>query len=158
MDYPKEGSQSLYDYSDKSIPQAGYAAMVYAALNLFSAVLALIQYFVYHRPGLGGLLYHHEANQLWFQSTPFITAVVVTLSVMIAGISGLLGFFIFRRSRFAVVAMVVFVILLQLYIWFAARSIAGTLVSIIVVAFLLRGAKRIFQDHAEQELNATKET
>ena len=44
------------------------------------------------------------------------------------------------------------------YIWFAARSIAGTLVSIIVVAFLLRGAKRIFQDHAEQELNATKET
>ena len=114
MDYPKEGSRSLYDYSDNSISQAGYAAMVYAALNLFGAVLALIQHFVYHRPGLGGLLYHQEANELWLQTTPFITAVVVTLSVMIAGISGLLGFFIFRRSRFAVVAMVVFVILLQL--------------------------------------------
>ena len=44
MDYPKEGSTSLYDYSDKSIPQAGYAAIAYGVIGLFSAVLEWIQY------------------------------------------------------------------------------------------------------------------
>jgi hypothetical protein len=53
--------------------------------------------------------------------------------------------------------MIVFVVALQLYTWFVARSIAGTLVTIVVIAFLLRGAKRMFQDHADGELDATKE-
>ena len=157
MDYPKEGSRSLYDYSDKSISHAGYAAMAYAGISLFSALLALIQYFLYHRPGSGGLLYRQEMNQQWLQHTPFVTAVAVTLSVIIAAISGVLAFFIFRRSRFAVIAMLIFVVVLQLYTWFVARSAAGTLVSIIVAGFLLRGARRIFQDHAERQLDAPKE-
>jgi Co/Zn/Cd efflux system component len=53
--------------------------------------------------------------------------------------------------------MLIFVIVLQLYTWFVARSVAGTLVTIIVAAFLLRGARRMFQDYAERELDSTKE-
>jgi len=45
---------------------------------------------------------------------------------------------------------------LQLYTWLVAHSPAGTLVSIIVVAFLLRGARRMFQDYAEQKMEAEK--
>lgn len=56
MDYPKDGSASLYDYSDKSIPHAGYAAIAYAVISLFSGLLAWIQYFLYHRPGTGGFI------------------------------------------------------------------------------------------------------
>jgi fructose-specific phosphotransferase system IIC component len=85
-----------------------------------------------------------------------ITAVVIVFSVIVAAISGVLAFFIFRRSRFAVVAMLVFVIAFQLYTWFVAHSPAGTLVSIIVVGFLLRGARRIFQYHAERQVEAEK--
>jgi len=156
MDYPKEGSQSLYDYSDKSIPHAGYAAVAYAAINLFSALLALVQYFLYHRPGTGGLLYRHEANHQWLQHTPYVTAIAVAFSVIIAAVSGILAFFIFRRRRFAVIAMLILVVVLQLYTWFVAHSPAGTLVSIIVVGFLLRGARRIFQYHAEPQIEAEK--
>jgi hypothetical protein len=156
MDYPKEGSKSLYDYSDKSVQHAGYAAMAYAAVNLSSGVLVWIQYFLYHRPGTGGVLNRDFAAQQYLQHTPFITAVVVGFSIIVAAISGVLAFFIFRRSRFAVVGMLLLVIVLQLYTWFAARSPAGTLVSIIVVGFLLRGARRIFQDHAERQLEAQK--
>ena len=112
--------------------------------------------FFYHRPGLGGLLYRHEANQLWLQHTPLVTAVAVAISVIIAAIAGLLGFFIFRRSRFAIVAMLVFVVILQLYTWLVAHSLTGTLPSIIIVAFLLRGGRRIFQDYAERELGSPK--
>jgi hypothetical protein len=157
MDYPNENSKSLYDYSDKSVQHAGYAAIVYAAINVFSGVLALIQYFIYHRPGTGGFISHEFVSQQWLQHTPLITAVAVAFSVIIAAISGVLAFFIFRHSRFAVVVMVVLVIVLQLYTWFAARSPAGSLVSIIVVAFLLRGARRIFQDYAERQTDATKQ-
>src|SRR5881396_991350 len=105
MDYPKEDSTSVYDYSDKSIQQAGYAAIAFALVSVFTGILA---------------------------------------------------FFIFRRSRFAAVAMLVFVVVLQLYGWFVAHSPAGTIVSIIVVAFLVRGARRIFQDHAERQLEAER--
>ena len=156
MDYPKEQSKSVYDYSDKSVQHAGYAAIAYAVINLFSGVLALIQYFLYHRPGTGGILNRDFAAQQYLEHTPLITAVAVGFTVIIAAISGVLAFFIFRRSRFAVVATLVLVILLQLYTWFAAHSSAGTLVSIIVVAFLLRGARRMFQDCAEQEMEAKK--
>jgi fructose-specific phosphotransferase system IIC component len=88
---------------------------------------------------------------------PFVTALALVFSIIIAAVSGVLAFGIFRRSRVAIVAMIVFVIALQVYTWFVARSIAGTLVTIVVVAFLLRGARRMFQDHAERELDATKE-
>jgi hypothetical protein len=156
MDYPKEHSKSLYDYSDKSISHAGYAAIAYAVITLFSGLLAWIQYFLYHRPGTGGFISHDFVSQQYLQHTPFITAVAVVFSVIIAAISGVLAVFIFRRSRFAVVGMLVFVIVLQVYTWFVAHSPAGTLVSIIVVGFLLRGARRIFQDYAERKIEAEK--
>ena len=41
----------------------------------------------------------HEANQLWLQHTPFITAVAVAFSVGIAGISGL------RRTAFSIYSL-----------------------------------------------------
>ncbi len=46
--------------------------------------------------------------------------------------------------------MIGFVVVLQLYTWLVAHSIGGSLVSIMVVAFLVRGARRMFQDHAER--------
>ena len=156
MDYPKEHCKSVYDYSDKSVQHAGCAAIGYAVINLFTGLLAWIQYFLYHRPGTGGFISHDFVSQQYLQHTPFITAVAVVFSVIIAAASGVLAFGIFRRSRFAVVAMLVFVILLQLYTWFIAHSPAGTVVSIIVVAFLLRGARRMFQDYSEQKIEAEK--
>src|ERR1700730_11508098 len=122
MDYPKEHSKSLYDYSDKSVQHAGYAAIAYAAISLFSGVLAWIQYFLYHRPGKTSVLPDDFAAQQYLQHTPLSTAVAVAFSIILAAISGVLAFFIFRRSRFAIVAMLVLVVLLQLYTWFAAHS------------------------------------
>jgi hypothetical protein len=132
MDYPKEGSTSLYDYSDKSIPQAGYAAIVYAVISTLSTGLA------------------------WFRAptTPWIAIVIVAL--VIGLIFGALAFGIFRKSRVAVVIMLVFVVGLQLYTWFLMRSASGTILSVIVAGFLLRGARRIFQYHAEREMDAQK--
>jgi hypothetical protein len=75
---------------------------------------------------------------------------------IVAAISGVFAFFIFRSSRFAVVAVLVFVVALQLYGWFVAHSASGTILSIVVAGFLLRGARRIFQDHAERQLEAEK--
>jgi len=153
----KRPTTSVYDYSDKSVPQAGYAAIAYGVIALVTGLFALLQYFLYHRPGTGGFISHDFVAQQYLQHTPFVTAVALVFSIIIAAISGVLAFSIFRRSRVAIVAMIVFVVALQLYTWFVARSIAGTLVTIVVVAFLLRGARRMFQDHAERELDATKE-
>ncbi|MBA3650761.1 MAG: hypothetical protein H0W66_04580 [Chthoniobacterales bacterium] len=151
MNEPSERpTNSLYDYTDKSVPHAGYAAIVYGVVSLFTGLLALLQYFLYHQPGSGGFANREFVNQQWLQHTPLATAITVVFSVILAAISGVLAFGIFRRSRFAVVAMIVFVVVLQLYTWIVARSIAGSLVSIIVVAFLVRGARRMFQDHAER--------
>jgi hypothetical protein len=69
---------------------------------------------------------------------------------------GALAFGIFRKSRVAVILMLVFVVGLQLYTWFIMHSPSGSLLSIIVTGFLLRGARRIFQDHAERQANAEK--
>jgi hypothetical protein len=149
MDHPPEDSKSLYDYSDKSVQHAGYAAIAYAAINLFSGALALIQYFLYHRPGTGDFISHDFVSQQYLQHTPLLTAVALGFSIIIAAIAGVLAFFIFRHSRFAVVAMLAVVIVLQLFTWFVAHSAAGTLVSIIVAGFLLRGARQIFQDYVE---------
>jgi quinol-cytochrome oxidoreductase complex cytochrome b subunit len=133
MDYPeKEGSSSLYNYSDKSIPQAGYAAIVYAVISMLTTGLS------------------------WFRAptTPWLALVIVAL--VIGGFFGGLAFGIFRKSRVAVVVMLVFVVGLQLYTWFVLRSISGTLLSIVVTGFLLRGARRICQDHAERETSTGK--
>jgi len=154
MDYPKENSKSLYDYSDKSVQRAGYAAIAYAVMNLFGGVLALIGYFIYHTPGNGSVLPNEFAAQQYLQHTPVLTAVALGYSIIIALISGGLAVFIFRGSRFAVVAMLAMVVLLQLFTWFAGRSVAGSLVSIVVVVFLVLGAKRIFQDYAERRAEA----
>ena len=133
MDYPqKQGSSSLYDYSDKSIPQAGYAAIVYAVISTLTTGLS------------------------WFRAptTPWLALVVVAL--VIGAFFGGLAFGIFRKSRVAVVLMLVLVVGLQLYTWLILHSISGTLLSIVVTGFLLRGARRIFQDHAEREANVKK--
>ena len=133
MDYPqKQGSSSLYDYSDKSIPQAGYAAIVYAVVSTVTTGLS------------------------WFRAptTPWLALVVVAL--VIGAFFGGLAFGIFRKSRAAVVVMLVLVVGLQLYTWLILHSISGTLLSIVVTGFLLRGARRIFQDHAEREANVKK--
>lgn len=152
MDYPPEDSKSLYDYSDKSVRHAGYAAITYAAVNLFGGALALIQYFIYHRPGTGGLISHDFVSQQYLQHTPLVTAISLAFSIVVAAVSGFLAFLIFRGSRFAVITMVAVVVLLQLFTWFVAHSAAGSLISIVVAAFLLRGARRIFQDHSERQL------
>ena len=130
MDYPKEGSSSLYDYSDKSIPQAGYAAIVYAIISTLTTGLAWVR----------------------APSTPWLAIFIIAL--VIGLFFGALAFGIFRKSRVAVVLMLVFVVGLQLYTWIIMRSLSGSLLSIIVTGFLLRGARRIFQDHAEREENA----
>ena len=133
MDYPqKQDSSSLYDYSDKSIPQAGYAAIVYAVISTLTTGLS------------------------WFRAptTPWLALVVVAL--VIGAFFGGLAFGIFRKSRVAVVLMLVLVVGLQLYTWLVLHSISGTLLSIVVTGFLLRGARRIFQDHAEREANVKK--
>src|SRR5262249_32954543 len=156
MDYPKANSKSLFDYSDKRVQHAGYAAIAYAALWLFSGLLAWIQFFLYQKPGRGGWIDDGYLSQQWLEHTPLQTAITVVFSVVLAAISGVLAFGIFRRSRAAIVAMIVFVVALQLFTWFGARSIRGTLVTIVIVAFLLRGAKRMFQDHAEREMATGK--
>src|SRR6202011_2912795 len=139
MDYPKEHSKSLYDYSDKSVQHAGYAAIAYAVINLFTGLLAWVQYFLYHRPGKASVLPDDFAAQHYLQHTPLITAIAVVFSVILAAVSGVLAFFIFRHSRFAVVAMLVLVVVLQLYTWLRHVSIGIDQVSIIGATFLLRG-------------------
>ncbi len=156
MNDPTGRPTSLYDYSDKSVPHAGYAAIGYGGVALVTGLFAWLQYMLYHTPGQGGFLHHDYTSQQWLEHTPLQTAVTVVFSVVIAAVSGVLAFGILRRSRVAVVAMLIFVIVLQLYTWVVARSVAGTLVTIIVVGFLLRGARRMFQDHAERAMDATK--
>ncbi len=136
MNDPQRVTTSLYDYTDKSIPHAGVAAIVYGVIALASALLAWLQAALYARPA------------------PIMAWVIG--SIIVAIISGILAFGLFRRSRVAVVLMLILVIVPQLYTWFIAHSVAGTLVSIVVAGFLLRGARRIFQYHAEREMDAQK--
>ncbi|HEY3662689.1 MAG TPA: hypothetical protein VGL24_06005 [Chthoniobacterales bacterium] len=151
MDEVKSGSKSLYDYSDKSIAHAGYAALVYAGVILFGALLALIQFFIYHTSGRGGRIHQQSAAQQYVPHTPLTAG----LSVSSAAFIVLLAVFIFRRSRFAVVTLLLFVIALQLYTWLGVHSLAGSIASVAVIAFLLRGAVRIFQDHAQHRSEST---
>lgn len=133
MNYPKEGSSSVYDYSDKSIPQAGYAAIAYAVISTLTTGLS------------------------WFEAptTPWLAVVIVAL--VIGLFFGALAFGIFRKSRVAVLVMLVFVIGLQLYTWIGLHSPEGSILSIIITGFLLRGARRIFQDHAERRKGVTEQ-
>ena len=132
MDYPKEGSTSLYDYSDKSIQQAGYAAIVYTIISALSTALP------------------------WFH-TAAIPWIALVVGALITGLFfGALAFGIFRKSRVAVVIMLVVVVGLQLYTWLIMRSASGTVVSIIVTGFLLRGGRRIFQYHSDRGMDAQK--
>jgi hypothetical protein len=144
MDYPKEGSTSLYDYSDKSVQHAGYAAVAYAIVSLFSGLLAFLQYFLYYRPGTGDFQGHEFLSQQYLQHTPLVTAAAVAFSVIIAVFSGGLAFLIFWRSRFAVVAMLIFVVLFQLYTWSIGHSFAGTFVSIVVAGFCCAAREKYF--------------
>jgi hypothetical protein len=109
-----------------------YAAIVYAVISTLTTGLA------------------------WFRapSTPWLAIVIVAL--VIGLFFGALAFGIFRKSRVAIILMLIFVVGLQLYTWFIMRSPSGSLLSIIVTGFLLRGARRIFQDHAERKANVEK--
>ncbi len=129
----KKQTASLYDYRDKSVPHAGVAAIVYGVVAIVSALLAWLQAVLYAR------------------AAPLAGWLVGSITVAI--ISGVLAFGIFRRSRVAVVLMLVLVIVPQLYTWFVAHSFAGTIVSFFVAGFLLRGARRIFQRRAEHAAN-----
>ena len=106
MNNPKEHKTSIYStVFDKEVPQAGYAAIAFTVITLWTGLLRWIGFFN-ETPGGGG------GNQESFHYTPFVIAVTLGLNVIIFGT---LAFFIFRRSRFAVVAMLVLVILPQLY-------------------------------------------
>ncbi len=79
---------------------------------------------------------------------------IVTGAFVIGFLFAGLAFGIFCQSRVAVVVMLAVVIGLQLYTWLVMRSASGTILSIIVTGFLLRGARRIFQHHAERKMGA----
>ena len=110
---------------DTKIRHAAIAALAYGALRALSAFI-------------GGM--QQPAAALWF----FIDFAVAGI------VLGLLAYFIARRSRIAVVLAIAYVTGTQLYVWFGIRSPAGTIVSAIVIGFLLRGAGRIFEFHRQR--------
>jgi hypothetical protein len=67
---------------------------------------------------------------------------------------GLLAFGIYKKSRIAAVLAIVLIAGTQLYVWVILRSFSGTIVSVIVTGFLLRGTRRIFQEHRERSEGA----
>ena len=108
--------------SDTRIRHAAVAALAYGALRALSAFI-------------GGM--QQPSVALWF----FIDFAVAGI------VLGLLAYFISRRSRIAVVLAIAYVAGTQLYVWFGVGSAAGTIVSAIVIGFLLRGAGRILDFH-----------
>ncbi len=125
------GATPLYDYSDPRIRQAGYAAIIYGVISLASALLLLLK--------------------ARLEAIPASAVALIIGGVIMAGISGGLAFGIFRRSKVAAILMIIVVAVPQLYTWFAAHSVAGSLVSIVVVAFVLRGAKAIWEPPDEDK-------
>ena len=123
-DAPARKSLSVYDYSDKSIQHAWIAVLAYLGLRVFGAVVGSLQ-------------------------QPAMVAVFVIDAAFYAVVLGALAFGIHRKSRVAVVLVIAIIAGTQLYVWLGAGSFSGTIVSIIVVGFLLRGAARIFQHHRE---------
>lgn len=86
------------------------------------------------------------------QAVP-VTGLVLNLIIILP-----LTFGIYKRSRVAVVLMLAYVIGSQLYVWFVLHSFAGTILSVIVTGFLLRGAVRIFQFHREKDESVKRPT
>ena len=123
-DAPDRKSLSVYDYSDKSIQHAWIAVLAYLGLRVFGAVIGAMQ-------------------------QPAMVVVFVIDAAFYALVLGAIAFGIHTKSRVAVVLGIVVIAGTQLYVWLAARSFSGTIVSIIVVGFLLRGATRIHQHHRE---------
>lgn len=74
-----------------------------------------------------------------------VAAIALVFGIVIAAISGVLAFFISRRSKVAIVLMLLLVVVPQLYTWLIVHSIAGSLASVVIAAFLIRGAVRIFE-------------
>jgi hypothetical protein len=127
-------SLSVYDYSDKSIQHAWIAVLAYLGLRVFGTVMGILQ-------------------------QPASTVSLVGDAVFDCVVLGLLAFGIYRKSRIAVVLALLWVVGMQIYIWIGLRSFSGTIVSIIVTGFMLRGAKRIFEHHRElQESRAEQAT
>jgi hypothetical protein len=115
----------LYDYSDPRIKQAGYAALIYGGISLATVLLTLLK--------------------ARLDAVPASAVAWVAVGVIAAAVSGALAFGIFRRKKIAVILMIILVVTPQLYTWLVAHSVAGTLVSIVVTAFLARGAKAIWE-------------
>ena len=140
MENPEKKRVSFYtEFFDKEVPQACYAAIIYAVLMLMSGVVSWFALYDPEKPHTGT-----------------VALVYSIISIIVAAVSGVFAFFIFRRSRVAIVLMIAFITVLQLFTWLA-HSLKGTLPFIIITAFLLRGDRRMFQDHAERQLEATKE-
>ena len=129
MDHSERpGSISVYDYRDKSIQHAWIATLGYAAWGTFTTFIAILQ----------GLI------------RDFIVIGTIVIEVMVFLF---LAFCISRKSRVAVVLMLAYVVGMQLYVWLGVRTfnIWDTIVAVIVAGFLLRGAKRIFEEHNQSE-------
>ena len=126
-------SRSPYDYSDKSIRHAWIAVLAYGGLRSLSAII-------------GGL--QQPAMAVWF---------VIDFAA-VALVLGLLAFGIYKKSRIAVVAAIIYIVGTQLYVWFVLGTPAGTIIAVVVTGFLLRGAKRIFEFHRERREAAPAES
>ena len=124
-DKPERKSLSAYDYSDPSIRHAWIAVLAYAGLRALGSVAGMLT---------------QPAGAMWF----IIDFVVVAL------VLGVLAFGIYKKSRVAVVLAIVAIAGTQLYVWIIFGSFSGTIASVIVTGFLLRGAVRIFQERREQ--------
>ena len=118
-------SLSVYDYSDKSIQHAWIAVLAYAGLRSLGAII-------------GGL--QEPAMAVWFVVDFAIVGIVLAM----------LAFGIHKRSRIAAMLAIVLIAGTQLYIWVVLRSFSGTIVAVIVTGFLLRGTRRIFQEHGDR--------
>jgi hypothetical protein len=123
-------SLSVYDYSDKSIAHAAIAVLVYAGLHALGAIVGALQ-----QPQVA----------IWF-------VVDFVFQFLLLGV---LAFGIYKKSRVAVVLAILYVVGTQLYIWIGLGAFSGTIVAVIVTGFLLRGAKRIFEDHRERAERVT---
>jgi len=126
----QKGSQSDYDYSGSGIRQAGYVAVVYGVIFVAGAIFG----------SLG------TPSAWWIRLTGLVIPIVIVI--------GLLAFGIFKKSRVAVVLMIVLVVGNQLFTWILLRSFTGIVVCLIVTGFLIRGAKRIFEKHRKFKLGA----
>ncbi len=124
-DAPERKSLSVYDYSDKSIQHAWIAVLVYLGLRVFGALIGAMQ-------------------------QPAMVVVFLIDVALYAVVLGAIAFGIYRKSRIAVVLAIIIIAGTQLYVWLGARSFSGTIVSVIAIGFLLRGANRIFQEHGER--------